>query len=246
MKINNEIIKDYLNDINDNYKTLEKYNEEDHIKNYLNYWIKKDIIPFEIDIAWGKKENPNYNYENDNYTYDTVLSFWYPLEIYVRYKDKDKKYYYYNNKRVIKKNKYEIRKDLSSYLIPSNEDEIRIYNKLQKLAELSSSRANVMKIPKYKYKTKESFNKYHYQISKDQIWVFLDKIRNDINCKCFKNEIELNEWINEQKLEVDNINIKEIMDPKIDYNNINEFYKEYEKLLDTYINYIEKRQKELK
>ena len=259
----NHIIKNYL----EQYKPSKKYyySENDPIRNSIHYWIKcknlyKKGFIVENDKLWGEEIEKEYHSEFNNlynYSFDTILSFWYPLEFYIRWKDKDKKYTRWNG-RVTQKNLSKIQNHLDNYLKPVTNEEIEVYELLKELAFLSSTRANVMKIPKYVYNTKVNFNYFHYEKSNDQIWLFLYKIINDDDCKCFENNKQLINWINEEKLYIcfEDNNVKneikyyneykklgfKAIKPEIDSDN---FVKEYKNMLKMYINFINDRDKEL-
>lgn len=269
MEKDNHVMKNYLEQYKSEYKKhCYNYDENDSIRNYIHYWIKykklydenKNIV--ENDKLWGEEIEKEYHIEFSkiyNYSFDTILSFWYPLEFYIRWKDKDNKYTKKNGKIIkTKENLSEINNHLDNYLKPITEEECKIYELLKELAFLSSTRANVMKIPKYVYNKKINFNFFHYQKANDQIWLFLYKIINIDDCKCFENNKKLKKWINEEKLyicfennnvdneikyykEYEKLKFKPI-NPKVDSEN---FVKEYIEMLKMYINFINDRNKEL-
>lgn len=270
MKVDNHVVKSYL----EIYKVKEgstknyyKFDEKDFVKNYLSYWIKYKNLStknVEIDKLWGEEIEKEYHIEFNSmydYSFDTILSFWYPLEIYINWKDRKNNNYIRGElgkqkNKVTKANLPIILEDWDEKLKPCNHQEQIIYDKLESLAQLSSSRANVMKIPRYKYGTEYSFNVYHYDCSCDQIWLFLHHIIK--NNDCFENDDKMLKWIEDEKLyicfENNDVNSKikyyqEYEDNKFiwlypNFNNEEEFYKQYNKLLDMYIKFIEERQEE--
>lgn len=260
MKANFNAIKYYLDDyrteFNDMYDI--KYEENNPILNYLNYWLKYKYCgayPNEVDKTWLISEKGDISKLNDKYNYrrvkaDSILSFWFILEPYIRY--------YLNDLDLIKYNGKIVKYNINNLLILKKVNWLKkdiLLKKLQNLAELSYSRYNVMNLDSLiNYGPRQTYNQKRYMMCKDQIWLCLYKsFKKDSLGKCFHDENHLKEWIKREKLlccfKNNNISIENIKNIELykenNYGYIEPTIDNYESLIEMYTTFINDRKKEM-
>lgn len=166
-------MKDYLK---------EEYDEKNHIKNFLLYWQKsygKPRVKNDLDCLYCKGEK----------LADTIYSMWMPIKMVVKCLHGEIVNKKYKDNDPLK----DINKLIQNYSKYFPENNILIC-KLNELAVLAETRANVMILPK---KGMQSRGRY------DQMNLFLWSIFKDGNKSKFfdGNDDLVRKWIVEQKLQ---------------------------------------------
>lgn len=251
-------LDEYKKDLNEIYDI--KYDENNPILNYLNYWLKYKYCgayPNEVDKTWliyekgdiSKLNNDKYNYRKIKA--DSILSFWFILEPYIRY--------YLKDLPLIKHNGKVLKYNINNLLILKKVNWLKkdsLLEKLQNLAKLSYSRYNVMNLESLlNFAPRQTYNQKRYIMCKDQIWLCLYKsFKSESLQKCFYDNKHLKIWIKRENLlccfkngivSKDNIKYKELYE-KNNFCYIDPTIDNYEQLIDMYSSFIIDRKDEIK
>ena len=166
---------------------LESYGvdyDENQLKNYLNLWIlghEEERSKVDIDMHWLE----------GNYFADTIFSLWIPLQSVLGVFNPNRIFYkegkYGRDKNFFLK---EILVEIDT-LLPYEDELVK---ELYRFANLASTRANVMKLPNRSMQARGK--NWHDQMPKFLYECFFPGEFS----KFFKNDQELQEWLQSEKL----------------------------------------------
>lgn len=219
---------------------------ENPIVNYLKYWSICHITSATLkNDKWRRKYDLDVNWLDGDFNADTIFSYWIPLKMVLDYLNPNEKFY--------KKDKYSenpnsfLEKIINNieYYLPRNNE---LVQKLYILAELSSTKANVMRLPDRKMQVRGL--KYYDQMPKTLYECF----EGGDFYKFFNyNEKNVVDWIENEKLkmffdsEIAKKNIKPLI-KGMKPSEVKWLYKEEEllQMLNYFIEILIKREKLLK